>query len=343
MDWLIRVEDVCRQLLTAKRLRERLLDLVREQVPYDGHVFALTDPDTMVGTSPHAHVPMLPWSRLPELIRWRYQSVATRVDRLVDRPAVSLLTAVADPSDVPVWARVQRELGVTDIATVVFADRYGVWGFLELWRTTGEFTAGELIRLTSLQQPVTGGIRGALARTFVDPGEQLLPIGPAVVVLGPDLAVRTQTEAAAAALLQLLPPDEPMAPIPAAVYNVGATLLAAEAGLPLGEPWGRVHLGGSRWVTVKASRLGPVPESDIAVSIEPSTPAERSDLFARAHGLSAREAEVLGLIATGLDSRAVAGLLFLSEHTVNDHVKAVLAKTGARTRQLLLARALGAG
>ena len=84
---------------------------------------------------------------------------------------------------------------------------------------------------------------------------QLLPLGPAVVVLDPDLQVRSQTAGAAAALLQLNPPDEPMAPIPAAAYNVAAALVAAEQGVPVGEPWARVHLGGSRWVTVKAARM----------------------------------------------------------------------------------------
>ena len=65
------------------------------------------------------------------------------------------------------------------------------------------------------------------------------------------------------------------------------------------------------------------------------------DLFARAHGLSVRETEIVALLGIGLDSREIAGQLFLSEHTVNDHVKAALAKTGARTRQVLLARATG--
>jgi DNA-binding CsgD family transcriptional regulator len=98
-----------------------------------------------------------------------------------------------------------------------------------------------------------------------------------------------------------------------------------------------VHLGGSRWVTVKASRLG----AGIAVSIEPSTPPERMDLFARSFGLSARETEVFLLLGTGQDSKEIAAVLVLSEHTVNDHVKAILAKTGNRTRQMVLARALG--
>jgi DNA-binding NarL/FixJ family response regulator len=130
-----------------------------------------------------------------------------------------------------------------------------------------------------------------------------------------------------------------MQPIPASAYNVGAALLAQEAGVPVGEPWSRVHLGGGTWVTTRASRLG----EDVAVSIEPSTPGERADLVARSAGLSDRETEVLAALAAGLTSPEIATRLFLSEHTVNDHVKAVLSRTGARNRQQLLARILGSG
>lgn len=99
-----------------------------------------------------------------------------------------------------------------------------------------------------------------------------------------------------------------------------------------------MHLGGSRWVTVKASRLG----RDVAVSIEACGPTERMGLFARSFGLSARESEVFAALETGLDTKEIAAVLVLSEHTVNDHVKAILAKTGCRTRQVLLSRAVGA-
>ncbi len=52
---------------------------------------------------------------------------------------------------------------------------------------------------------------------------------------------------------------------------------------------------------------------------------------------------MLAALAAGLTSPEIAARLYLSEHTVNDHVKAVLARTGARNRQQLLARILGSG
>jgi DNA-binding CsgD family transcriptional regulator len=332
-----RVEDACLAEMSAKALRERILDLLRPHVPYDGHVFALTDPVTNVATSPHADLPGLPWPRLPELIRWRYLTTVNRFDQLTARPASSLLSATQSPLESPLWEHVQRDLGVVDTASVAFGDRYGAWGFLELLRISGPFTNDDLDLLTSIAPTVATGLRRAVARTFCATTEAPTPAGPAVIVLGPDLTVRSQTDDAAAALFRLLPPDESMTPIPAAAYNIGAALIAQEEGIPVGEPWSRVHLGGQRWVTVRASRLG----EDIAVSIEPSTRAERMDLYARASGLSARESEILTLLGVGLDSREIAGQLFLSEHTVNDHVKAALAKTGARTRQVMLARATG--
>jgi DNA-binding CsgD family transcriptional regulator len=227
---------------------------------------------------------------------------------------------------------------VSDTACVVFADRFGCWAVLDLWRTGGRtFTDADLRLLRTVMRPIATGLRTSLARTFVDPEQQLHPLGPAVVVLDPELQVRTQTEAAAETLLRLNPPDEPIAPIPAAAYNIAGALVAAEQGIPVGPTWSRIHLGASRWVTVKASRLGP----DIAVSIEPSTPAERLDLYARTSALTPRESEILALLADGSDTREIAERLVISEHTANDHIKTVLAKTGARTRQRLLARALG--
>ncbi len=64
-------------------------------------------------------------------------------------------------------------------------------------------------------------------------------------------------------------------------------------------------------------------------------------MFAKAFGLTAREDQLLGLLANGHDTRAMARRMSVSEHTIQDHLKSVFAKTGARDRVTVLSRALG--
>jgi DNA-binding CsgD family transcriptional regulator len=77
------------------------------------------------------------------------------------------------------------------------------------------------------------------------------------------------------------------------------------------------------------------------VTIEPTSPSERTSLFSRACGLTVRETELVAHLATGADTREVARRLFLSELTVQDHLKSIFAKTAVHNRRTLLARALG--
>ena len=59
--------------------------------------------------------------------------------------------------------------------------------------------------------------------------------------------------------------------------------------------------------------------------------------------LSAREAEVLELVARGQSNGAIAQQLFLSVKTVQNHVSTMLTKTAASSRAELVARARDAG
>ncbi len=105
-----------------------------------------------------------------------------------------------------------------------------------------------------------------------------------------------------------------------------------------------MHLGGGVWLTLRAARVDaadPPADQDIAVTIEPTPPVERRTLFARAHALTGRETELLELLAHGADTRTLAQQLFVSEHTVQDHLKSIFARTGARNRRTLLTRLAG--
>jgi DNA-binding CsgD family transcriptional regulator len=55
------------------------------------------------------------------------------------------------------------------------------------------------------------------------------------------------------------------------------------------------------------------------------------------HGLSAREAEVMSLIADGQTNGEIAARLFLAEKTVKNHVRRIYSKLGVGSRPAAIA------
>lgn len=63
-----------------------------------------------------------------------------------------------------------------------------------------------------------------------------------------------------------------------------------------------------------------------------ATPADVPAHVELPDGLTAREAEVLGLIAAGFTNREIAERLVVTQATVKTHINHVFAKIGARDR-----------
>jgi len=59
--------------------------------------------------------------------------------------------------------------------------------------------------------------------------------------------------------------------------------------------------------------------------------------------LTDRESMILGLLAEGYDNKKIAGLLFLSEHTVRDYVSSLMTKLKAKNRTQVVASAFRLG
>jgi DNA-binding CsgD family transcriptional regulator len=349
-----RIEAIGAAPLEARTLRRQVLTVLREVIGFDAYVWLLTDPVTAVGAAPLADVPCM--TELPALIKAKYATSVNRwtVLRRQASPAGLLNDAVGgELARSLLWREVLSRYGIGDVASAVFADQYGCWGFLDLWRadTREPFNGADAEFLATLAKPLATALRQSQARTFVEPAApHRHDVGPVVLTLDDDLRIASRTAASRAWLDVLLPPEPDERAIPASVYNVAAQLLAAEEGVDEHPASARTHLADGFWLTLRAARLatdepqaGPAAygAATLVVTIEEASAAERLELFGRAFGLTAREYELLGLLATGSDTRAMARQMSLSEHTIQDHLKSIFTKTGARDRVTVLSRALG--
>lgn len=337
--------------LDDRDLRRQILTVLGEVIAFDFFAWLLTDPVTAVGAAPLAEVPRI--SELPALIKAKY---ATSVNRwtILRRHAspVGLLSEATggELGGSRVWREVMSRYGVSDVASAVFADQYGCWGFLDLWRhgSHAPFDNADAEFLAALTAPLTGALRRCQARTFTEPATvRRYDTGPVVLTLDDSLRITSRTAASQAWLDVLLPPEPSEQAVPASVYNVAAQLLSAEEGIDDHPAVTRTHLAGGFWLTLRAARLEPPASAGrggtIVVTLEEASAIERLDLFGRAFGFTARERELLSLLAIGSDTRALARKMSLSEHTVQDHLKSIFAKTGSRDRITLLSTALGTG
>ena len=328
----------------SRSLQHTLLDEIRRVVGFDAYAWLLTDPETEVGCAPLADVPCMP--ELSTLIRLKYLTPVNRWTTL-EVPVARLRAATGDhPEQSLLWRELLVRYGVTDVASMVFRCRYGCWGFLDLWRSGagGSFTDAEAELLAATARPIAESLRRSQARTFAMTSASAARGGPVVLVLSPDLEVRAQTTDTDEYLRALVPPGVDRQPIPAGAYNVAAQLLSVEAGIDAHRPSARVHLSAGVWVTLRAARMARAStgvDPDIAVTIETTVAAERVTLFARGCALSAREQELLGHLVGGADTHQIAERMFLSDNTVQDHLKSIFAKTGTRSRRGLIVRAAG--
>ena len=100
----------------------------------------------------------------------------------------------------------------------------------------------------------------------------------------------------------------------------------------------------ARWnswepVVLQASRLitGDDP-AQMVVTVEPATTQDIATLLLAAYGVTAREREVCLEVLSGNPTADIARHLFISVHTVHDHLKSLYEKVGVGSRGELVAR-----
>jgi len=156
----------------SRVFRAEVLDHLRRAMGFDWYAWVLTDPGTTVGVDPLAYLPDL--AVLPTVVLLKY---LTAINRWTSLDGAAVLGGNSTAS--PLWRQVQRSYGVLDVASVVFRDRFGCWGFLDLWSKRA-YAAEDVELLRDVAPGVTEALR--LRRPAPSPS---LPPPPASPWPGP--------------------------------------------------------------------------------------------------------------------------------------------------------------
>lgn len=323
------VQRICDAAEDETTLLADVATRLRPVIDYDAAAWLTTDPATLLFTNGviegfDAEV-CHPWFE-NELLT---DDVHKFVELARGRRVASLSSAHDAHRSSSRWNDLMRPIGLDAEIRGAFADESGCWGVVELHREAGrpDFAPEEAALLGTLSATVARGLRRLVVersvRTATDPD------GPGLFFVEPDGTVVPGTEAGAAWLALIVP--GPGATEPTSLLALGAL---ARGGVDRPRRT-RVQVADGRWVTLHASPSG---EGRTAVIVEPARPAEIAGVLTLAYGLSDREREVAMAVARGESTEHIAGSLFISVHTVRDHLKSTFAKVGASSRTELVAR-----
>lgn len=335
---LAAVERLAHAELDGAVVMRRLADSLRSAVPSQGLLLLRTDPTTVLPTE--GVVEDLP----PALCKpfWDNELLEPDVNKFValarsEVPAATLVEATdGELSRSHRYGAMYEPLGITDELRASLTTRDGsCWGIVQLARTGGStFTASERELLAAVAPLAAEALRsGFLSALPVRPRLA----GPALVILDGQGEISSITPEAREWLTELTDGTAtPMLPVPEPVYAVAARALAVRDGLGAAPACAQVRTAGSGWLHLHASCLEGT--AGVAVVITPSQAPDLVPLLALCYRLTHREQEVLRFLARGMTTVEITRGLGISAHTVRDHIKALFAKVGVRSRAELVAR-----
>ncbi|MEK0157458.1 helix-turn-helix transcriptional regulator [Arthrobacter oryzae] len=320
-------------------LHAAALAVVHQTVPFQQACWAGVDPDSLIMTS------ITNWPPWPAPDEYAARFAETEYAgtepnpfaELTRRPLPAARLSDAPHRDVIRSVRLNdllRPQGLEHELRAVFRSDDACWAVGGLFREPGpDFTDREMEFLTSIAASLAAATRVAVR---LERHAMRGPDGPVIVLVGPRGELRAATEAAASWLAEL--DDQAPGRFSITLYAVVAAAKAAASGTARM----RMRDAGDNWVVLQASRLitGDDP-GQMVVTVEPATTHEMAGLLLAAYGATARERDVCLQVVSGSTTAEIADRLFISPHTVHDHLKSLFDKVGVGSRGELVARLLG--
>ena len=335
-----RLERLAASTLDCESIQREAITNLQRLVGFDRWCWPLADPKTLLplgGVGEHDYGP-----RLPRALELEYSGGDFAAKDVLARranSAGSLSTETGgDLARSPRWDEVMRPVGIGDIAVVACRDAQGCWGWVEAYRDSDDrpFRDGDLEFLATAGPALGAALRRGLGFTPPPDREAAKPSTTGVIVLNADLRV-VDTTAGARAWIGAFPAAGLFAAwgmLPATIYPVATR---ARAGKAATGAHALERMTDGRWVMVEAAPLEERAHGEIAVTLRDATPRETFDRHCRIYGLSPRERELVAALLACLDTRAVTERLFISRHTVQDHLKSVFVKMSIHSRREMLA------
>lgn len=323
----------------AVEVLERTAAALLEVVPADIWCAVQLDPSTLLDTA-GVHTSGFPEELMPRLFEIEHaeQLGAHQLRRLARRrdPVAVLSRAATGGLDGEVYYQdVLRPAGMADELRVLLRDGTRTWALLCLCRSPSAgsgavFTAGDLAAARALAGPATSALRGSLLLAGKDTGGP--PDAPGVLVT--ENGRLANATAGARRWLEDLPEYRRLGGgADSLPYAVRALLSAAPAD-PVRPAFARVRGLSGRWLGMRAWAT---EQDRVVVGIGPADITDLIAIVLDAYGLTSRERDVTQLVLRGASTATIGSQLALSPYTVQDHLKAVFAKTGVSSRRELVA------
>jgi DNA-binding CsgD family transcriptional regulator len=330
------IERVACEDRSAQQVVDEIVRRIARVTNADTFIAGLTDPDTglYVGAGLSCNIA----DALSAPI-WEHEFLIPDYNKFADLTAADPVGDLREATGGKLSrsARYRTLNAIADLADELRAVLYAggrAWGKLQLNRRSGAEPFSEADRaFLRAAAPLAGPAlrRAMLAQpATIDPGR-----GPGVLIVD-EVGTVISANAEADAWLQELAPghhERPTVGIDPELLLTPLRTLTTAAALPR-----RIRLRtlSGTWLAAHASSLG--GSGQVAVVLEPATASEIVSIVVEAYCLTRREVQVARLIARGLSTAEIASTLFVSHHTVRDHLKATFQKVGVASRGELTAK-----
>jgi DNA-binding CsgD family transcriptional regulator len=303
--------------------------LLRSRISYDAACWTTLDPATGLFTA--STMTGAPKDRETERRLYECEFTqgepSTLLSLIERRQSVAILSEVTH-GDVGRATRFEvfAPMGVTDeLRAMLWVDGVA-WGGVVLLRVGGCFGAPDVRAVRHVTKHAAEAVRLALLRGAAARPE-VVNDPPGVLKVGRDGTLVSLTASAQQWLTRTGPALRFAVTTAAAAIRERPEIPGARS---------RLVTDDGQVLSIHASAMADDPDA-VVVIVDKARPAEVSSLLVDAYGLTARQRDVLGRIMLGRSMSQLAHSLGISEHTAQDHRKAIYDRMGVSSRSELAA------